>query len=306
MNETAASKSDTMMLCASCGIAGGVDDIKLMDCDGCDLVRYCSDACQEDHRPRHEEECKKRADELLFKQPESSHLGDCTICFVPLPMDLSESTLYTCCSKLICNGCSHANKERETEGLMEQKCPFCRKALPSTKEERFRRMMKRVEAKDPVAMWRMGIERFREGNYEAAFEFFTNAAALGDLEAHYQLSILYLDGLGVEKDEKKQLYHLIEASIGGHPYARNNLCCAEWKNGSIDRAVKHLIIAAKQGNDHSLEQVKRLFKAGCVSKEDFEAALRGHKAAIEATKSPQREKAAEALRKKAERERRGL
>ena len=60
--------------CASCGIAE-IDDIKLKHCDGCDLVKYCSDACQRDQKSEHEEECKKRAaelrDELLFKQPEA-------------------------------------------------------------------------------------------------------------------------------------------------------------------------------------------------------------------------------------------
>ena len=58
--------------CASCGIIG-IDDIKLVPCDDCDLVRYCSDECREDHNPEHKEACKKRAaelrDELLFKQP---------------------------------------------------------------------------------------------------------------------------------------------------------------------------------------------------------------------------------------------
>ena len=38
-----------------------------------------------------EAERRKRAavlrDELLFKQPESSHLGDCPICCLPLPLD---------------------------------------------------------------------------------------------------------------------------------------------------------------------------------------------------------------------------
>ena len=66
--------------CASCGIAK-VDDIKLMPCDDCDLVRYCSDACRNDHKSEHEEVCKMRAaelrDKILFKQPEGSHLGDC-------------------------------------------------------------------------------------------------------------------------------------------------------------------------------------------------------------------------------------
>ena len=40
-------------LCASCGIAA-VDDVKLKRCnDGCDLVKYCSDKCQELHREQH-------------------------------------------------------------------------------------------------------------------------------------------------------------------------------------------------------------------------------------------------------------
>eukprot|EP00985_Skeletonema_marinoi_P002564 scaffold1057_cov203-Skeletonema_marinoi.AAC.12 len=56
--------------------------------DAIDLVRYCSDECQRDHKPYHKEACKNQAaelrDELLFKQPESTHLGDCPICMIPL------------------------------------------------------------------------------------------------------------------------------------------------------------------------------------------------------------------------------
>ena len=51
-------ESETTLSCASCGIAG-VDDIKLKDCDDCDLVKYCSVKCQKDHRPKHKKECKK-------------------------------------------------------------------------------------------------------------------------------------------------------------------------------------------------------------------------------------------------------
>ncbi len=35
--------------CASCGIAE-VDDNKFVPCDGCDLVKYCSDECRENHK----------------------------------------------------------------------------------------------------------------------------------------------------------------------------------------------------------------------------------------------------------------
>eukprot|EP00985_Skeletonema_marinoi_P030204 scaffold31073_cov81-Skeletonema_marinoi.AAC.1 len=104
-----------MMCCASCGVAE-VDDVKLKDCSACDLVRYCSDECQNDHRPQHKGACKKRAaelrDEILFKQPESSDLGDCPICCLPLSLDRNLSILNECCGKLVCVGCDYANLKR--------------------------------------------------------------------------------------------------------------------------------------------------------------------------------------------------
>ena len=125
--------------------------------------------CQKDHRPQHKKECKKRAaelkDELLFKQPESSYLGDCPICCLPLPLDNKKSTLYPCCSKVICNGCQHANRKREFEGRLQQRCPFCRKAAPKTQEQSDEQLMKRIEANDPVAMSQMGKDKYEEGDY---------------------------------------------------------------------------------------------------------------------------------------------
>jgi hypothetical protein len=55
--------------------------------------------------------------------------------------------------------------------------------------------------------------------------------------------------------------------------------------------MKHYIIAAKLGHDGALKGVKNGFRGGVVSKEDYEAALRGHQAAVDATKSKQREEA---------------
>ncbi len=88
-----------MMCCASCGRAE-VDDVKLKDCDGgCDLVKYCSDGCQDNHREQHEEDCKSRSAELrdrdLFEQPDSCY-GECPICCLPLPLDTSKFGFMTC------------------------------------------------------------------------------------------------------------------------------------------------------------------------------------------------------------------
>ena len=286
---------DKSSCCASCGIVRD-DDVKLMQCDGCDLVRYCSDDCQRDHKSEHEEACKKRAvelrlrDELLFMQPESTHLGDCPLCCLPLPLDVTKSTLMKCCSKLICNGCFHANIERETRMRLRHVCPFCREALPKTHEESFKQNMERMEANDPFALRTYGAAKYTEGNYGFAFEYFTKAAELGFVEAHSRLAELYQDGKGVEKDIGKEVYHLEKAAIGGHPHARHNLGAHEWKNGNKERAVKHWIIAATQGEDTSIKALMNAFKKGYVEKDELAAALRSHQAAVDAAKSPQRER----------------
>ena len=285
---------DTMSLCACCGTAGD-DGIKLKKCTACYLVKYCSVKCQKDHRPKHKKACKKRAaelrDEILFKQPESSYPGDCPICCLPISTDLQKSSLYSCCCKRICNGCEHANAKREEEGRLQEQCPYCRSPVASMEEEHNMNYMKRVEANDPVAMTQMGAKRYHEGDYNAAFEYNSKAAALGNVNAHFNLSCLYHLGEGFEKNEKKRVYHLEEAAIGGHAIARYKLGHFEADKKRHERAIKHWIIAANMGHDDSLEMVKEAFKMGLISKEYFAAVLRAHRAAVDAMISPQREEA---------------
>ena len=288
-------------VCASCGIAA-VDDIKLKLCDGgCDLVKYCSDECQENHIEQHEEECKRRKAELhdnkLFTQPDISHHGECPICCLPLLIDPKKSTLMGCCCKIICNGCIRTNKKREDEEGLENRCPFCREPLPTfdrpakLQEEQNKRVMKRIKKNDPVAMAYMGKMYDKEGDIGKALEYWTTAAEIGDLTAHACLGDLYRTGEGVEKDEEKAVYHLEKAAIGGHPDARCLLADYEERNGRFERAAKHYIINANLGCDISLQAVKHLFVNGIVSKEEYAAALRGYQSALDATKSTERKEA---------------
>eukprot|EP00984_Skeletonema_dohrnii_P029877 scaffold20823_cov101-Skeletonema_dohrnii-CCMP3373.AAC.1 len=296
MAEMSADKVDNMkMCCASCGVAE-VDEIELMECSACDLVRYCSDKCQKNHKSQHTEACKKRAaelrDELLFKQPESTHLGDCPICYLPLQLDPEKSFMMACCSKTICNGCDYANERREKEASLDPKCPFCRQPVQAG-DKLEKQRMKRIEANDRVAMRQWGSEQFDKGDYQSALTYFTKAAKLGDVDSHFRLAALYHLGKGVEKDSGKKFHHLEEAAIGGHPNARYNLGIEEGNYGNAERAVKHFIIAAKQGYDNSIKPLMPAYRNGLISKEDLAAVLRAHQAAIDATKSPQRDTAEE-------------
>ena len=239
-----------------------------------------------------EQELKEeRHDKQLFTQPDSSYLGECPLCCLPLPLDAKKSTLMSCCCKIICNGCERANKKREIKQGLEQRCAFCREPSPDTDEETEKRIMERVKKKDPVALTKMGKRHFNEGDFGKALEYLTKAAELGDADAHCGLAILYYNGYGVEKDMEKTVYHWEQAAIGGHPVARASLAVQEMKNGRFDRAVSHLIIAANLGHDTSLQEVKGLFVQGKASKEDYAAALRGYQAAVGAAKSAERDKA---------------
>ncbi len=173
-------------------------------------------------------------------------------------------------------------------------CPFCREV--ASEEDGDEKIMKRVKADDPAALSQMAADRFDEGDYDTALEYWTKAAELGNLDAHYKLALMYNDGRGVEKNMKKEVYHCEEAAVGGHPIARYNLACYEWSNGNIERAAKHHIIAAKLGFDMSMKALWGAFKHGQITKEDLDATLRSHQAAIDATKSAQRDAAEEKVR----------
>lgn len=230
-------------------------------------------------------------DKVLFQQPEATELGDCPICMIPLPTnDEEDIVMYNCCSTIVCGGCNYAHQVVTPWSL--RSCPFCRKLMPETEEGCYQLRMKRVEMNDPMALFQEGqIRRLRE-EFLVGFELLTKAAALGSAGAHLSLADMYQYGEGVDKDEGKKVYHLEQAAIRGHPHARYKLACEEANNrGNFDRAVRHLIIAAKQGENNSMTALIFIFKRKkkLVSKDDLAETLRAHKAAVDAVKSEQRE-----------------
>ena len=289
--EEAGAASVEEEVCANCGIAAAGDDIKLKTC-ACKLVKYCTVSCQKNHRPQHKKACKmglaKLRDDNLFKMPDGSHLGECPLCCLPLSLDLELSSLTSCCSELICDGCCYANAKSNGG----ERCPFCREPYAMSMEEAERNVAKRIKAGDPVAFRQKGIEAKIAGNYIVALDYLTKAAKMGDAESHYQLGEMHYAAQGMERDMKKAIYHYEEAAIGGHTTARHNLGTFENNNYlRYDRAVKHYIIAASLGFDPSLSALQDLYKIGRVKKEDLAAAFRAHHAAVEGTKSSQREEA---------------
>eukprot|EP00956_Cyclotella_meneghiniana_P028283 scaffold65277_cov26-Cyclotella_meneghiniana.AAC.7 len=73
--------------------------------------------------------------------------------------------------------------------------------------------------------------------------------------------------------------------------SRHNLGVFEAHYGTMDCAMRHFIIAAKRGHDDSLEEVKKGFREGLVTKHDLEKTIRDYQSSHDETKSELRDRA---------------
>ena len=280
--------------CANCGKEG--TDVT-NTCNKCKEVMYCNAACKKKHRKKHKKECEKRLAELhdqkLFKQPPP--LDDCSICFLRMPCVTQFQVYMSCCGKLLCRGCIHAVALRDGGVSL---CPFCRTPAPTSDEEFVEGYMKRMELNDPLAIHNVGsyYDQGKNGftqNYEKALELWHQAGKLGYSEAYYNIGNAHRNGNGVERDNKRAKHYYELSAMQGDVLARHNLGVQEYKEaGNKDRALKHFMIAAGGGNKDSLENVRRIYKAGHATKDDYNNALRAYQEYVGEIKSKQRDEAA--------------
>ena len=152
----------------------------------------------------------------------------------------------------------------------------------------------RVQKKDPEAIRFLG-DQYSKGqlglrkDMSRAVELWTEAAELGSVDACYALGSTYMNGDGVDVARGVRFYE--KAAMLGHSMARHNVGCYEYNNGNYDRAVRHLLIAAKMGSALSLENIKDMLTRGLATKTQYAEALKGFQNALEEMKSPEREEA---------------
>jgi tetratricopeptide (TPR) repeat protein len=301
--------------CAECGVVGGVS---LKVCKTCMGVKYCNAACQKNHWPTHKKECKLRAaelrDEALFKDPPAKE--DCPICFLPMPVMLiccvslpsattssvpiddfananTELTglfmeeFYTCCGKSICKGCVHSFSKTGNDG----KCPFCKSDRSSKSDgELLEELMKRVEANDAASNFVLAIQYqygrlgLQQDNAKA-MELYVRAAELGLSKAHSCLGDIYRD----RGDLKKAKFHLEAAAMAGHEAARYRLGEIDLTNYEVERAFKHLTIAASAGSFRAMHILQLGFENGVISRKSIDSTLTAYNSSCAEMRSEARD-----------------
>jgi len=159
------------------------------------------------------------------------------------------------------------------------------------------RIMKRVDAGDAIAIHRIGCyykygrNRYPQ-DYNKALEHWHRSGELGCVEAFGSIGRAYINGDGVDFNKGKAEHYWELAAIGGDLVARHTLGIVEEQKGNVDRALKHHMIAVRDGDAPSLKNVKELYSKGHATKEDYTKALQLYQTYLGEIKSAQRDKAA--------------
>ena len=305
---TADMSKDDVSVCANCGKEGNSNEISNM-CNKCKQVKYCNAACKKKQRHKHKKDCEEHVrlaaqraaelhDEELFKQPPLKN-EDCPICFQRMPSLNTGYRYYSCCGKVICGGCVYAPVYDDQGNTMNEACPFCRTPPPILEEEDIERIKKRMEVGDARAIYNIGIY-YRDGRHRfpqdhaKALKLWNRAAELGCSEPYCNIAGVYEKGRSMEVDKEKAKRYFELGAIGGDEMARHNLGIIELRAGKCDRALKHFMIAVRNGYTRSMEVMRKLYSHGNVTKEDYTEALRLYQEYLGEIKSDQRDKAAAA------------
>jgi len=215
-----------------------------------------------------------------------------------MPYVVTGRRYQSCCGKVVCSGCVYAPVYDDQGNVVTKfTCPFCRTPPARSNGELIERVKKLVDTGNANAIYNFGNYHFKgEHGYPQditmALELWHRAAELGHSRAYYNIGITYNTGDGVELDEKKAMYYLELAAMRGEVDARYNLGALE-ETGNIENALKHYMIAVRDGDNESLKRIQVLCKTSHATKDDYAKALNAYQSYLDEIWSDQRNEAAE-------------
>lgn len=121
-----------------------------------------------------------------------------------------------------------------------------------------------------------GKQYYQSGEFAKALPLLQGAYAKGDAEAAYNLSMMYMQGLGVAADSNEAMKLLFYAAVRGWPQAQSNAGVAYASGIGVEQswtqAVKWWQRAAKAGMPDAQYNLGRALLEGSGVKQDFKTA----------------------------------
>ena len=219
-----------------------------------------------------------------------------------LPLDEGLHGYAACCGKTICGGCSYQHQMKSRERTAERgqtperpTCEFCREPISDSDEETLARCRKRVELKDPTALYNMA-EIYGTGLYglpmneTKCIELLRESAGLGHPGAQYNLGNYYKFGkMGLEQNNEEAQKYWMKAAEGGDVVARHNLGYfrrayfwfikndpdpQKWRSADQVATMRHWRLAASGGHRRSMTAlIECFFEAGLLHHADLAETL---------------------------------
>lgn len=108
-----------------------------------------------------------------------------------------------------------------------------------------------------AAAFQEGMDAYGKHNYEVALEKFKSLAEHGNMEAQFNLGVMYRQGQGVAPDDKQAVAWWTKAAEQGHTEAQDNLGLRYARGQGVAQdwiqAYKWFTIAAAGGNDVAMK-----------------------------------------------------
>jgi len=107
-----------------------------------------------------------------------------------------------------------------------------------------------------------GYQSYLKGDYQAAFDEWLPLAELGDVEAQYNLGVMYDEGTSVEQDLVKAAEWYRKAAEQGFLEAQYNLGMMYYQGQGVNRdrveAARWLQLAADRGDNEAAELLQHI------------------------------------------------
>ena len=300
------------LFCSACG----KESDTAHKCMNCECVWYCDKDCQMEHRREHRKECQSIEAELdrrrgkldlgeevdLGPLPDLAPREECPICMCVLPLSIDLHEYSFCCGKTLCRACDYWHEKKNEEMAAEVgqtpsplTCAFCRTAVPRSNEGYLVQLRKRVEQKDPFALYCMamvyGIGQFGLSvDVAKCAELLRESAALGFPVAQFNLGMR-----DINENKEEGLRHLEAAADGGDVISRyylgimlhidgdaegghlggtrHNVGCYDSKNGNYVAAMRHYRLAASRGYKPAMSDIIGCFEEGVLRHGDLAETL---------------------------------
>jgi TPR repeat protein len=142
----------------------------------------------------------------------------------------------------------------------------CASSPSQLAEEQFEQWEQDAKMGKADAQFKVGATYAAKQDYAKALEWLQRSANQGNAPAQNGLSVMYLKGLGVVRDEKKALDLLQKSAMQGYPKAQYNLAIL-FKNGRVlakndEQAAVWMQQAASQGDVKAQTDLGIMYQLG--------------------------------------------